>query len=190
MQKIIFILLYMHVAVFFCASDTVLVSATASLDDSESPHSTPIIALAIVPIFIEPIPQITVITFGTYDLFHRGHLEILRRAKALGTRLVVGVSTDAFNMAKKSKKPCYSQEDRCEIVAALKFVDEVFLEESMEQKGEYIDRYHADIVVMGDDWAGRFDEIRPSVRTVYFPRTRDISTTLIIETIGKAAGRS
>ena len=98
-----------------------------------------------------------VITFGTYDLFHIGHLRILERAAALGNRLVVGVSTDALNYSKKSKYPVFPEADRAAIVGALKVVDEVFLEESLELKGEYIKKYKADLLVMGEDWAGKFD---------------------------------
>ena len=97
--------------------------------------------------------------------------------------MVVGISSDAFNMAKKSKVTIFSQEERRRIIGALKCVDEVFFEESFEKKGEYIDQYHADIVVMGDDWLGRFGGIRPHVQTVYFPRTPDISTTQLIHHI-------
>ena len=127
--------------------------------------------------------QKIVITFGTFDLFHIGHLNILRRARELGDRLIVGVSSDEFNYRKKGKKPSFSQEERTAIIGSLKFVDEVFLEESLEKKGEYIDIYKADILVMGDDWAGRFDGIRPKLKTVYLPRTPDISTTLLVERI-------
>lgn len=120
-----------------------------------------------------------VITFGTYDLFHIGHLRILQRARALGTRLVVGVSTDALNLSKKGLRPVFSQEERMSIVAGLQDVDEVFPEESLDLKGEYIRRYRAKVMVMGDDWAGRFDEYRDLCEVVYLPRTEGISTTAI-----------
>lgn len=129
-----------------------------------------------------------VITFGTYDLFHIGHLRILERAAALGNRLVVGVSTDALNYSKKSKYPVFPEADRAAIVGALKVVDEVFLEESLELKGEYIKKYKADLLVMGEDWAGKFDTYRELCDVHYFPRTPGISTTEIKEVLSQAAG--
>ncbi|POT58666.1 glycerol-3-phosphate cytidylyltransferase [Citrobacter amalonaticus] len=125
----------------------------------------------------------TVITFGTFDVFHVGHLKILQRAKALGDRLVVGVSSDALNVVKKGRAPVYSQHDRMGIVAGLKCVDEVFLEESLEQKADYIRRFHADMLVMGDDWVGKFDSFSYLCEVIYFPRTPSVSTTSIIEVI-------
>ena len=100
----------------------------------------------------------TVLTFGTFDVFHVGHLLVIQRAAALGDRLVVGVSADALNLRKKGREPVFGEDERMAIVAALKPVDEVFLEESLEAKRDYLVRYHADVLVMGDDWAGRFDE--------------------------------
>ena len=125
----------------------------------------------------------TVITFGTFDVFHVGHLRVLERARAFGDRLVVGVSADALNLRKKDRLPVFSQGERLEIVAALKCVDEVFVEESLEQKREYILRYEADVLVMGDDWAGKFDEFGDVCRVEYLPRTPAISTTALIEKI-------
>jgi glycerol-3-phosphate cytidylyltransferase len=125
----------------------------------------------------------TVITFGTFDVFHVGHLRVLERAAALGDRLVVGVSSDALNESKKGRLPVFSQEERLEIVAALKPVDEVFVEESLELKREYILRHKADILVMGDDWAGKFDELEDICEVHYLPRTPAISTTALIEKI-------
>ena len=123
----------------------------------------------------------TVITFGTFDVFHVGHLRILERAASLGDRLVVGVSADALNLAKKGRKPVFSQEERLAIVAALKVVDEVFVEESLELKRDYIEKYHADVLAMGDDWKGRFDFVSDLCEVVYFPRTPSVSTTELIE---------
>lgn len=120
-----------------------------------------------------------VITFGTYDLFHIGHLNIIRRARQLGSRLVVGVSTDALNVAKKGFRPVFPEAERCAIVAGLRWVDEVFLEESLEAKAEYIRRHQARVLVMGDDWAGRFDMFRDLCEVVYLPRTEGVSTTEI-----------
>ena len=122
-------------------------------------------------------------TFGTFDVFHVGHLRILERARSLGDYLVVGVSTDRLNIDKKGRPPVYTQDERREIVAALKCVDEVFFEESLELKGEYIRQFKADILVMGDDWRGRFDEFSSLCRVVYLPRTPAISTTEVIEKI-------
>lgn len=124
-----------------------------------------------------------VITFGTFDLFHIGHLRILERSKQQGDYLIVGISTDALNFSKKQKYPIYSQEDRKHIIAALKVVDEVFFEESLELKGEYIKKYKADVLVMGNDWEGRFDEFKELCEVIYLPRTPSISTTEIIEII-------
>ena len=130
----------------------------------------------------------TVITFGTFDVFHVGHLRVIQRAAALGDRLVVGVSADALNLRKKDRLPVFSEDERMEIVAALKPVDEVFLEESLEQKRDYVMRYGADVLVMGDDWQGRFDELNDVCRVEYLPRTPAISTTAVIEKIARPAG--
>lgn len=125
----------------------------------------------------------TIITFGTFDVFHVGHLNLLERAAQLGQRLVVGVSTDALNFSKKGRYPVYAQEERVRIIAALRCVDEVFLEHSLEAKAEYVQEYGADILVMGDDWAGRFDWLSPWCEVTYLQRTPSISTTEVIERI-------
>ena len=125
----------------------------------------------------------TVVTFGTFDVFHVGHLRVIERAAALGDRLVVGVSADELNLRKKGREPVFSQAVRMEIVAALKMVDEVFVEESLELKRDYLVKYGADVLVMGDDWAGRFDEFEDICVVVYLPRTPAISTTALIEKI-------
>jgi glycerol-3-phosphate cytidylyltransferase len=127
----------------------------------------------------------TVITFGTFDVLHVGHLRILQRSRELGDRLVVGVSSDALNMSKKGREPVFSEDERCELVANLKCVDEVFVEESLELKRDYIEQHKADVLVMGDDWAGRFDFVSDLCRVVYLPRTPSISTTGVIEHISK-----
>ena len=124
-----------------------------------------------------------IITFGTYDVFHVGHLRILERAKALGDYLIVGVSTDQMNFDKKGRLPVYDQNQRMEIIAALKCVDEVFFEESLALKPEYIREFGADALVMGDDWRGRFDEFSYLCEVIYLPRTPAISTTQVIEQI-------
>lgn len=124
-----------------------------------------------------------VITFGTFDVFHVGHLRILERARALGDRLVVGVSTDKLNYEKKGRLPVYSENERVEILSSVKFVDEVFLEESLDRKSEYISKYNAEILVMGNDWSGVFDSFSAICEVVYVARTPSISTTEIIEKI-------
>lgn len=125
----------------------------------------------------------TVITFGTFDVFHVGHLNIFERALSYGDRLVVGISTDALSISKKGRSPVYSEQERSAIVAALRCVDEVFWEESLEEKEQYIRRYNADVLVMGDDWAGKFDELSGLCAIKYLPRTPAISTTELIEKI-------
>lgn len=125
----------------------------------------------------------TIITFGTFDVFHVGHVRILQRAKSLGDKLIVGVSSDALNFSKKKRYPIYSQTDRIEIISSLKFVDAVFVEESLELKAEYIKKYHANVLVMGDDWQGRFDQYNSLCDVVYLTRTPSISTTEIIEIV-------
>ena len=124
-----------------------------------------------------------VITFGTFDVFHIGHLRIIERASALGDRLIVGVSTDELNYSKKGKYPIYNEAERIQIVGSLRYVDECFLEESLEKKADYIQRYKADALVMGDDWRGRFDDLNTLCEVVYLPRTPSVSTTAIIEKI-------
>lgn len=125
----------------------------------------------------------TIITFGTFDVFHIGHLNILQRARNLGDRLVVGVSSDALNLRKKNRLPVYSQDERLRIISELKCVDAVFLEEALELKAEYVRNANADILVMGDDWQGKFDHLSALCQVVYIPRTPTISTTSIIEII-------
>lgn len=127
--------------------------------------------------------QRVVLTFGTYDMFHLGHLRLLERARLLGDRLVVGISSDALNISKKGRAPVYSQEERLAIVGALRCVDGTFIEESLEAKGEYIREHAADVLVMGDDWAGRFDVFRELCEVVYLERTPSVSTTETIEKI-------
>lgn len=127
--------------------------------------------------------MVTVLTFGTFDVFHVGHLRILERAASLGDRLIVGVSSDALNISKKGRPPVFSENERMSIVAALRFVDEVFLEESLEKKREYLLQHQASMLAMGDDWRGRFDEFSDICQVVYFERTPAVSTTAIIEKI-------
>jgi len=124
-----------------------------------------------------------IITFGTFDLFHIGHLQILKRASELGDYLIVGISTDALNFSKKQRNPICSQQHRMEIIKELKCVDEVFYEDSLELKRNYILESDADVLVMGDDWAGKFDEFKDICEVEYLPRTPSISTTELIEIV-------
>lgn len=123
----------------------------------------------------------TVITYGTFDLFHIGHLRLLERAKALaeGGPLIVAVSTDMFNWERKRKRSAIPYEERAAIVAALKCVDRVIPEESWEQKTKDVETYGVDLFVIGDDWAGKFDFLKPRCEVVYLPRTAGISSTRI-----------
>lgn len=124
-----------------------------------------------------------IITFGTFDMFHIGHLSIIERARALGGHLTVGVSSDRLNFSKKQRFPICNEKARMRIVKALSCVDDVFLEESLELKVEYIKAHRADCLVMGDDWLGKFDELKPLCDVIYLPRTPAISTTQLIEVV-------
>lgn len=124
-----------------------------------------------------------IMTFGTFDLFHIGHLKLLQRASKLGDILIVGVSTDNLNLLKKKRLPIYNQNQRKEIIENLKFVDAVFFEESLDLKREYILKYKVNILVMGDDWKGKFDFLKDICEVIYLERTPSISTTEIIEKI-------
>ena len=125
----------------------------------------------------------TVITFGTFDVLHVGHVRVLNRAAALGDRLVVGVSSDRLNFSKKGRNPVFTEEERVEIVANLKVVDAVFIEESLEQKRDYVLKHGGQVLGMGDYWAGKFDHLNEVCEVVYLPRTPSVSTTAIIEHI-------
>lgn len=117
-----------------------------------------------------------VITYGTFDLFHVGHVRLLKRLSELGDRLVVGCSTDSFNEL-KGKKTIISYDSRIEVLKSCKYVSDVFPENNWEQKRSDILKYKADIFAMGDDWVGKFDDLIDIVKVVYLPRTEDISTT-------------
>ena len=121
-----------------------------------------------------------VLTYGTFDLLHYGHIEILRRAKALGDYLVVGLSTDEFN-ALKGKVAYHSYETRKKMLEAIRYVDLVIPENSWEQKLDDVKTYHVDTVVMGSDWAGsdKFDYLKDYCQVVYLDRTPGVSTTMI-----------
>ncbi len=119
-----------------------------------------------------------VITYGTFDLLHYGHILLLQRAKMLGDHLTVALSTDGFN-AIKQKDAYFSYEKRKMMLEAIKYVDEVIPEQCWEQKKLDIAKYDIDVFVMGDDWAGKFDELKAFCEVVYLERTPDISTTSI-----------
>jgi glycerol-3-phosphate cytidylyltransferase len=121
-----------------------------------------------------------VITYGTFDLLHYGHINLLRRAKALGDYLVVALSTDEFNLNQKNKVCYFSYEQRKQLLEAVRYVDLVIPEETWEQKRSDIHEYHIDTFVIGDDWTGKFDFLREEgAEVVYLPRTPEISTTQI-----------
>ena len=121
-----------------------------------------------------------VITYGTYDLLHYGHINLLRRAKELGDYLIVALSTDEFNWNEKRKKCYFSYEVRKKMVEAIRYVDLVIHEENWEQKRSDIHKYDIDVFVMGDDWTGKFDFLKEEgAEVVYLPRTPEISSTQI-----------
>jgi len=124
-----------------------------------------------------------IMTFGTFDIFHHGHLRILERASKFADELIVGISSDELNYKKKGRNPVYSQKERLEIVSSLDFVTGVFVEESLEKKREYLLKHEADILIMGSDWEGKFDEFSDICDVKYIPRTPGISTTELIEKI-------
>lgn len=119
-----------------------------------------------------------VITYGTFDLLHKGHIRLLERAKALGDYLVVAISSDEFN-AIKGKKSYFTYEERKEMLQAIKYVDEVIPETNWEQKITDVKEHHIDLFVMGDDWQGQFDFLKDYCEVVYLPRTEGISATKI-----------
>lgn len=122
-----------------------------------------------------------VITYGTFDLLHWGHVRLLKRAKEMGDYLIVGLSTDEFNEFKKHKEAYNSYEHRKYILEAIKYVDEVIPENNWDQKKEDVQKYGIDTFVMGDDWEGQFDFLKDYCEVVYLPRTSGISTTKIKE---------
>lgn len=118
----------------------------------------------------------TIITYGTFDMFHIGHLRLLERLSKMADRVIVAVSTDAFN-EQKGKKVLIPYEQRAAIVQAIEYVDLVIAEEHWEQKSADIEKYNVDIFAMGDDWQGKFDFLQPLCEVVYLERTQDVSTT-------------
>lgn len=126
-----------------------------------------------------------VITYGTFDLLHYGHIQLLRRAKALGDYLIVALSTDEFNLNKKNKVCYFSYEQRKLLLESIRFVDLVIPEESWEQKISDVKEFKVNTFVMGDDWKGKFDFLKDYCEVVYLPRTPEISTTQIKKDLKK-----
>lgn len=117
-----------------------------------------------------------VITYGTFDVLHYGHINLLKRARALGDYLIVVLSSDEFNSI-KNKKSYYTYEQRKTILEACRYVDLVIPEYNWEQKIDDVQKYQADIFVMGDDWKGKFDFLKEYCEVIYLPRTPDVSST-------------
>ena len=127
-----------------------------------------------------------VITYGTFDLLHYGHINLLRRAKFLGDYLVVGLSTDEFNNKEKNKECYFDYENRKLLLDAVRYVDLVIPEENWEQKISDIQKYNIDVFVIGDDWKGKFDYLKDiGVEVVYLPRTKEISTSKIKDDLNR-----
>ncbi len=125
-----------------------------------------------------------VITYGTFDLLHYGHINLLKRAKAQGDYLVVALSSDEFN-AGKGKKSFFNYEERKAMLEAIRYVDMVIPEENWEQKVSDVEKYEIDVFVMGNDWEGKFDFLKDKCEVVYLPRTPEISTTKIKTDLNK-----
>ena len=121
-----------------------------------------------------------VITYGTFDLLHYGHINLLKRAKSLGDYLIVGLSTNEFNNKEKNKDCYFDYDNRKSLLDAVKYVDLVIPEETWEQKVSDTQKYNIDVFVIGDDWKGKFDYLKDiGVEVVYLSRTKEISTTKI-----------
>ena len=120
-----------------------------------------------------------VITYGTFDLLHYGHIELLRRARALGDYLIVALSTDEFNWNEKRKRSYFPYDRRKMMLEAIRYVDEVIPEETWEQKKTDVEKYGVDVFVMGDDWQGKFDFLKDKCEVVYLPRTPEVSSSAI-----------
>lgn len=125
-----------------------------------------------------------VITYGTFDLIHYGHINLLKRAKELGDYLIVALSTDEFNWNGKQKKCYFNYEKRKQLLEAVRYVDLVIPEDDWDQKIGDVKLYKADVFVMGDDWKGKFDFLKQYCKVVYLPRTPEISTTQIKNELG------
>lgn len=129
-----------------------------------------------------------VITYGTFDLLHYGHINLLKKAKALGDYLIVGLSSDEFNSIEKGKTTYFSFEERKKLLEAIRYIDLVIPETSWEQKAEDIKNYKVDTFVIGNDWKGKFDFLKDYCEVVYLPRTPEISTTKIKNDLLRASG--
>lgn len=126
-----------------------------------------------------------IITYGTFDLLHYGHINLLQRAKELGDYLIVALSTDEFNWESKQKKCYFSYEQRKKLLESVRYVDLVIPEENWEQKIKDVQLYHIDSFVMGDDWEGKFDFLKDYCEVIYLPRTPEVSTTKIKKELKK-----
>ena len=127
-----------------------------------------------------------VITYGTFDLLHYGHINLLRKAKSLGDYLIVGLSTDGFNNKDKNKECYFDYENRKSLLDAVRYVDLVIPEKNWEQKISDIQKYNVDVFVIGDDWEGKFDYLKDfGVEVVYLPRTKEISTSKIKDDLNR-----
>ena len=127
-----------------------------------------------------------VITYGTFDLLHYGHINLLRKAKSLGDYLIVGLSTDEFNNKEKNKECYFDYENRKSLLDAVRYVDLVIPEKNWEQKISDIQKYNVDVFVIGDDWKGKFDYLKDfGVEVVYLPRTKEISTSKIKDDLNR-----
>ena len=127
-----------------------------------------------------------VITYGTFDLLHYGHINLLRKAKSLGDYLIVGLSTDEFNNKDKNKECYFDYENRKSLLDAVRYVDLVIPEKNWEQKISDIQKYNVDVFVIGDDWEGKVDYLKDfGVEVVYLPRTKEISTSKIKDDLNR-----
>lgn len=126
-----------------------------------------------------------IITYGTFDLLHYGHINLLKRAKELGDYLVVGLSTDEFNLNEKNKKCYFSYEQRKQLLESIRYVDLVIPEEGWNQKLTDVDLYQIDTFVIGDDWKGKFDFLKEKCDVIYLPRIPEISTSQIKADLNK-----
>jgi len=126
----------------------------------------------------------TILTYGTFDMFHIGHLKLLERLSQLGEKLIVAVSTDEFN-EQKGKKTIIPYDQRAEIIAAIRYVDKVIPEKTWEQKPDDIKNHQVDIFAMGYDWKGKFDDLNQYCEVVYLPRTEGISTSRLKNQLNK-----
>jgi glycerol-3-phosphate cytidylyltransferase len=128
--------------------------------------------------------KIIVLTYGTFDLLHEGHIKLLKRAKKLGDYLIVGLSTDKFN-EKKHKTSFFNYNKRKTILSSIKYVDKIIPENNWEQKKKDIKKYNVCIFVIGNDWRGKFDDLKSMCKVIYLPRTKNISTSHIKEKLKK-----